>query len=134
MFRWPFAQSPSNYYDMVRKSLIYPITVLWTAGLGLLLFPVLTLQLLQSSIPFEPMIARFLGRFFIGLASFVSLTYYFRLKQLYIWTIYIRLFFLISLVALFSLYKNLLFGIVLIILVIGIGLTILAYQFDKNEP
>ena len=119
---------------MVRKSLIYPIMVLWTAGLGLLLFPALTLQLLQSSTPFESMITRFLGMFIIGLASFVSLTYYFKLKQLYIWTIYIRLFFLISLVALFSVYKNLLFGIVLIILVVGIGLTIIAYQFDKNEP
>ena len=119
---------------MVRKSLIYPITVLWTAGLGLLLFPGMTVQLLQSNIPFEPMITRFSGMFVIGLAGFVSLTYYFRLKQLYIWTVYIRLFFLISLVALFSLYKNLLFGIVLLILVIGIGLTILAYQFDKNEP
>jgi len=70
--------------------------------------------------------------FVLGLASFVLLTYYYKLEQLYIWTIYIRLFFLLTLVILFSVYRNLLFGFMLLLLMVGIGWTIIAYQFDEN--
>ncbi|MEM9361370.1 MAG: hypothetical protein AAGA43_01995 [Bacteroidota bacterium] len=78
------------------------------------------------------MVVRLMGMFVIGLASFVSLTYSYKLEKLYVWTIYIRLFFLITLVVLFSLYKNLLFGVILSILVLGIVLTVVAYQFQEN--
>ena len=117
---------------MVRKSLWYPIAVLTIAGLGLLLLPNPTLWLLGNSTPFEPMVIRLMGMFVLGLASFVLLTYYYKLEQLYIWTIYIRLFFLLTLVILFSVYRNLLFGFMLLLLMVGIGWTIIAYQFDEN--
>ena len=119
--------------DLVRESLLYPIAVLWIAGLGLLVLPDMTINLLMSNTTFNPMLARLTGMFALGLGSFVVLTYYYRLEKLYIWTLYIRAFFFLVLSTLFITYKNPLFGIILIILIIGIGLTLRAFWYEKEK-
>lgn len=119
--------------DYVRNSLLYPILVLWVAGTGLLLFPDTMLKLLQSNRTFDSMLSRLTGMFIIGLAMFVTLVFRLQVKPLYKWTVIIRLFFLVILSILVTLYGNPLFTVILIILTLGLLFTLMGYYAQGSR-
>lgn len=119
--------------NLVRKSLLYPIAVLSLSGLSLLILPELTVELLGSDRPYPPELLRLLAMFILGLASFVSLTYQFKAAPFYMFTVIIRLGFALVLSILYLFYSNPLFLVILVVLLLGLSLTLLAYRFQTDE-
>ena len=117
----------------MRLSLTYPATVLAVAGLGLLFFPQYMLQLLGSTEQYPMVILEFAGMFMCVLAVFVSKTILEQLTALYNWTIYLRLFMGICLVAFYQQSQNLLFLYVLIILLVGLILSAIGLIMDQKR-
>lgn len=120
-------------YQYTRTSLLYPVMVLIGTGILLLSIPNLVFTLLGSEITYPTEIVNLVGMFCIGLGSLVALIYYYRVQQLYIWTLFIRLMFVCILVYLFIQYSNLFFLSVLGILVLGMLLTIIGLFIDQKQ-
>ncbi len=116
-----------------RRSLVYPITVLMVTGILLIGIPNLVFSLLGSNMTYPPEIANLLGMFTIGLGTLVALIYRYKIRQLYMWTLFIRLFFVSVLVYLYLKYSNPFFLTVLGVLILGMFLTILGVFIDKKQ-
>lgn len=114
-----------------RLSLLYPITVLWISGSLLLFMPRLVFSLLGSNVSYEIAMGNLLGMMFLGLGSLVTLVYRYELKNIYRWTIWIRVFFCLCCLGFYFVHKNPFFLSLFGIILVGAMLTLVGYLKDK---
>ncbi|MEL6191882.1 MAG: hypothetical protein AAFR66_07520 [Bacteroidota bacterium] len=113
-------------------SLWYPTIVLSFAGLGLLLFPALMQGVLFSSKIYSQEIVQFAGMFMMVLSVFVYMTIRLEVTAIYPITMYLRLFMTVCLSYFYLSSQNPLFLMVIIILIIGLGLSFLGILMDRK--
>jgi hypothetical protein len=77
----------------LRASLFYVLTYLSLVGGGLLFWPRWTLAALRATGPYDDVFPRVTGMLFVGLAMVLAAILVFRVRALYVGTIFVRFFF-----------------------------------------
>lgn len=113
-----------------RYSLVYPATVLFSVGTGLLFFPAQMLILLMATGTYETIFIRLAGMFMIVLSVFVVQTIRYQYRQMYVWTVFLRLFMGACLVWFHRQTSDPFFLVILGTLCVGITLTIASVWCD----
>ncbi len=117
-----------------RWSLLYPITVLLSSGLLLIIVPQWVPTLLLSTAEYGTVFPRMLGIMFIGLGSLVSLVVWYQVEVIYFKTVWIRLFFWMGFAGMYVSTEDRMFLTLLGILSGGIVLTLWTAWQDRMNP
>jgi hypothetical protein len=116
-----------------RLSLYYVVAYLTVAGLALLLTPNFALTLLLSNGNYGDIFPRFAGMTLLGIDILVFQIVRLRLEQLYPTTLFVRVFFLVVLAALFVLSGDPFFLVVFAIVGVGVLITGYSYLTERTK-
>ncbi len=117
-----------------RLSLIYPTSVLFGAGMGLLFAQDLVFQLMHSSGSYSPTMVQMTGMFMVVLSAFVGQTLRHGWSEMVVWTLGLHLFMAVCLIGFFLETQDPFFVFILLILLVGIVLTVLGLIIDHSYP
>jgi thiol:disulfide interchange protein len=115
-------------------SLIYVAAYLLGAGIFLLLAPRLALQLLLSTGDYGEVLPRLVGLLLLGLGTFVVQIIRYRVAALYLTTLAVRAIFCVGFVGLYTLSRDPLFLILLVVVGAGVLATSVSYVLDRRDP
>ena len=116
-----------------RLSLFYLGSYLTLIGLGLLLAPVKTLELLQSNAEYGDVFPRMAGMLMSGLGLAVFGIIRARVPELYPTTLFIRMYFLVCIAIFYWMTSDPLFVVLVVIVGIGFVLTASSYVLDRRS-
>jgi len=114
-------------------SLYYLAGYLIPAGALLLLVPEFATKLLLSNRTYDYAPFRLVGILLIGLGILIVQIIRYRLQVLYPTTVVVRLLISATLIALYAQTSDPFFLVILLIVVIGIGLTVTGYVLDRRR-
>jgi len=114
-------------------SLYYLAGYLIPAGALLLLVPEFATKLLRSNRTYDYAPFRLVGILLIGLGILIVQIIRYRLQVLYPTTVVVRLLISATLIALYAQTSDPFFLVILLIVVIGIGLTVTGYVLDRRR-
>ena len=116
-----------------RLSLLYLVAYLLVAGIWLLVEPQSLLRVMFSNVFYQDVPLRVLGVYGTTLGIVVVQAIYYQLEQLYIDSIFLRIYIAACLLALYIYSDNPLFMAMIVIVTIGIILTCLGYFVDTRK-
>ena len=116
-----------------RLSLCYLAGYLWTGGVGLLLAPRFSADLLLSNTEYPVIMLQALGMFMVGIGILVVQIIRFRLDILYPTTLLVRTFFCTCLVFFYLVTQNPFFMVLFGIVVLGLLLTGTSYLSERRR-
>ena len=119
-------------FGWTRLSLLYPAIVLFAAGSGLLLKQDVIFTLMLSNGNYSPTVVQMAGMFMMVLSAFVWQTLRCGWAEMYLWTIWLRLFMAGCFVWFFQQTGDPFFLCILIVLTVGISLTLLGIRADRD--
>jgi hypothetical protein len=119
--------------ERTRLSLLYVTTYLAVSGVGFLLFPDLSLRLLFSNGHYETLFVRVTGLFIFALSILVSQCFRYRIKDLYLTLIWVRVFLCTSYVVFYSKTSDPLFLAFLAVVGLGLSMSVYGYYLDRKE-
>ena len=126
------AMPPTSRLTITRLSLFYLGSYLFAIGLGLLLAPQGTLQLLQSNGDYGDVFPRVAGMLMSGLGLSIFGMIRARSHELYPATLFIRMYFIACIVAFYAMTRDPLFLVLGAIVVVGLFLTLASYVYDRT--
>ncbi|MEW6436865.1 MAG: hypothetical protein AB1508_06815 [Pseudomonadota bacterium] len=115
-----------------RLSLYYLASYLVVIGFGLLAWPHATLVLLRSNGDYSDVFTRLAGMFMSGMGLSIFGMIRARSEQQYPTTLFVRTYFIASLVAFYAMTKDPFFLVLIAIVVLGFVLTLGAYLLDRQ--
>lgn len=116
-----------------KLSLYYLFGYLSVTGVGLMAMPTAVLQLLGSTATYDDTFTRLVGAFMIVLATLVAQMIRFELKQLYPTTIAIRVFFISTIIWLYTRTNDPAFLMILGVVCLGLFLTLLGFGLERKQ-
>jgi hypothetical protein len=117
-----------------RMSLFYLGSYLAIIGFGLLFFPRGTLKILQSNGDYGDVFPRVAGMLMSGLGLSIFGMIRARSFELYPATLFIRVYFIACIAALYSMTSDPLFLVLIAIVGLGLVLTLGSYLLDRRNP
>ena len=119
--------------NKTRLSLFYLAAYLWLGGIGLLIAPQFSANLLFSNTDYAPVMLQSLGMFMLGLGIVVVQIIRLRIKTLYPTTLVVRLFFCTCLMGFYILTDNPFFIVLFGIVVLGVLITGISYVSERQD-
>ena len=118
--------------NRTRISLLYLASYLVVIGLGLLLVPAQTLRLLLSNGAYGDTMPRLAGMLMAGLGLTIAGIMRAQAQALYPATLFVRVFFVASLIAIYAVARDPFFLTLTVIVLVGMGLTFSSYLIDRS--
>jgi hypothetical protein len=118
--------------NRTRISLLYLASYLVVIGLGLLLVPAQTLRLLLSNGAYGDTMPRLAGMLMAGLGLTIAGIMRAQAQALYPATLFVRVFFVASLIAIYAVARDPFFLTITVIVLVGMGLTFSSYLIDRS--
>jgi len=119
--------------NRTRISLFYLGSYLFLIGIGLLLVPQSTLRILQSNGDYGDVFPRVAGMLMSGLGLSIFGIIRARSAELYPATLFIRMYFIVCIVAFYVMTRDPLFLVLIAIVGLGLVLTLSFYLLDRKR-
>ena len=118
--------------EKTRFSLFYLASYLIIGGVGFLFAPKIVLQLFMSNGDYHDLILRMAGVLLIVIGAIIVQIIRLRISELYVTTLIVRVFILVSFVSLYFIYNDPMMLVLTFIVGIGFLFTLYSYNSDKR--